>query len=358
VTTRFLQDILRQPAEMLRTIDYLTGPGQEAMREATTLIQSAPELIMTGIGASWNAALGAAALFYSGGRPVYMQEAGELLHFATIPRGAVIVAISRTGRSVEIVQLLTKAKASGAAIIGITNCVDSPLALESAVAIAVPIMLDHGISVNTYSTLLIAASALASSVTTDFDPVCGPLVHSIGETGRCLRLWQDQVEESAWLSQNAPYYFLARGGSLGTCHEARLLWEEGVKMSATAISTSAFRHGPQEVVRENLRVCLWIDQAKMRDPDLSVAHDLRELGASVMLIGESLPRDAGDLVCQLPTCPPGWQSVIDVLPVQLAAERMSRLVGVDCDSFRICSYVVEDEHGLLGKKAEASPNAD
>jgi len=245
VTTRFLQDILRQPAEMLRTIDYLTGPGQEAMREATTLIQSAPELIMTGIGASWNAALGAAALFYSGGRPVYMQEAGELLHFATIPRGAVIVAISRTGRSVEIVQLLTKAKASGAAIIGITNCVDSPLALESAVAIAVPIMLDHGISVNTYSTLLIAASALASSVTTDFDPVCGPLVHSIGETGRCLRLWQDQVEESAWLSQNAPYYFLARGGSLGTCHEARLLWEEGVKMSATAISTSAFRHGPQ-----------------------------------------------------------------------------------------------------------------
>jgi hypothetical protein len=34
------------------------------------------------------------------------------------------------------------------------------------------------------------------------------------------------------------------------------------------------------------------------------------------------------------------------------------MAGVDCDSFRICSYVVEDEYGLLGKKAEASPNAD
>jgi glucosamine--fructose-6-phosphate aminotransferase (isomerizing) len=358
VTTRFLQDIIRQPAEMLRTIDYLTGPGQEAMRKATALIQSAPELIITGIGASWNVALGAAALFYSGGRPVYMQEAGQLLHFAAIPRGAVIVAISRTGRSIEIVQLLAKAKGTGAAIIGITNCADSPLAHESAVAIAVPTMLDHGISVNTYSTLLIAASALASSVTTGFGSVTGPLVHSIGETGQSLQLWRDQVEESSWLSQTAPYYFLARGGSLGTCHEARLLWEEGVKIPATAMSTSAFRHGPQEIVRENLRVCLWIAQAQMRDQDLSVAHDLRELGASVMLIGENLPRDAGDLVCQLPTCPPGWQFVIDVLPVQLAAERLSRLAGVDCDSFRICSYVVEDEHGLLGKKAEASPNAD
>jgi len=96
----------------------------------------------------------------------------------------------------------------------------------------------------------------------------------------------------------------------------------------------------------------------MRDQDLSVAHDLRELGASVMLVGENLPRDAGDLVCQLSTSPPGWQFVIDVLPVQLAAERLSRLSGVDCDSLAICSYVVEDEHGLLGKKAEGSPNAD
>ena len=129
-------------------------------------------------------------------------------------------------------------------------------------------------------------------------------------------------------------------------------------MPATAMSTSGFRHGPQETVREGMRFCLWIDQAQMRDQDLSVAHDLRELGASVMLIGESLPRNAGDLVCLLPTSPPHWQFVVDVLPIQLAAERLSRLSGVDCDSFRICSYVVEDEHGLLGKKAEASPNAD
>jgi glutamine---fructose-6-phosphate transaminase (isomerizing) len=205
---------------------------------------------------------------------------------------------------------------------------------------------------------LITASALASSATTGFASVAGSLLHTVGEAGRSLEFCQEQLQESNWLASRVPYYFLARGGSLGTCHEARLLWEEGVKTPATAMSTSGFRHGPQEIVMEGLRVCLWIDQVQMRDQDLSVAHDLRELGASVMLVGENLPRDAGDLVCQLPTSPPGWQFVIDVLPVQLAAERLSRLSGVDCDSFRICSYVVEDEHGLLGKKAEASPNAD
>jgi hypothetical protein len=106
-----------------------------------------------------------------------------------------------------------------------------------------------------------------------------------------------------------------------------------------------------------MRFCLWIDQQLMREADLAVASDLTQLGASVMLIGEGLPTDAADLVCQLPTSPPHWQFTIDMLPIQLAAERLSRLRGVDCDSFRICSYVVEDEYGLMHKKAEA-PSAD
>src|SRR3984893_10113912 len=343
---------------MQRTIDYLMGPGQKGLEQASSFIGSARDVFLTGIGASWNAALSAGTLFYRGGHPVYMQEAGQLLHFTAISRGSVIIAISRTGRSIEIVQLLDKAGASGATIIGITNSADSPLARESAVAIWVPTALDHAISVNPYSTLLIAASALASSATSGFRSVADALLRAVREGGQCLEFWQGQLEESSWLTSGAPYYFIARGGSLGTCHEARLLWEEGVKMPATAMSTSGFRHGPQEIVREGMRFCLWIDQAQMRNQDLAVARDLRKLGDSVMLIGENLLQNSGDLVCQLPPSPPHWQCVIDVLPIQLAAERLSQLTGADCDSFRICSYVVEDEHGLLRKKAEASPNAD
>ena len=359
MTTRFLQDIIRQRIEMQRTVDYLTGSGQKALQQASALINSANIIILTGIGASWNAVLSAGALSYLGGRPVYMQEAGELLHASTIPRDAIIVAVSRTGRSIEIIQLLAKVKASGAKIIGVTNSADSPLAQESEVAIVAAAKLDHSISVNAYSTLLIAVSALLNqAVNASFSSIADSLQKAIAESAHRLESWQEQLEESSWLASAAPYYFLARSTSMGSCHEARLLWEEGVKMPATAMSTNGFRHGPQEIVREGMRFCLWIDQAEMRDADLAVARDLRELSASVMLIGENLPEDAGDLVCQLPPSPPHWQFVIDILPAQLAAERLSRMSGVDCDSFRICSYIVEDEHGLLGKKAEALRDAD
>lgn len=356
-STRFLEDIVRQRTELSRTIDYLAGPGQKSLQHASALIRPAPDVFLTGIGASWNAALGAGTLFSLSGRPLYMQEAGELLHVTAIPRGSVIIAISRTGRSIEIVQLLAKAEASGATVIGITNCADSPLARESMVALVVPIMLDHAISVNAYSSLLIAAGALASSATTGFVSIASSLLHAVDKAGKCLELWQEQLEDSTWLARDAVYYFLARGGSIGTCQQAQLLWEEGAKMPATAMSTSGFRHGPQEMVKPGMRFCLWIDQTQMRNQDLAVAHDLKELGTSVMLIGENLPKNSGDLVCQLPTSPPHWQFAIDMLPIQLAAERLARLRGVDCDSFRICSYIVEDEHGLLHKKTEVSPHA-
>src|SRR6266496_3590907 len=106
--TRLLQDILRQPAEIKRSITYLMGPGQSALDKARSLIHSTRDVIITGIGASWHAALRAGALFNLDEHPAFIQDAGELLHFATIPRGAVIVAISRTGRSIEIVRLLDK----------------------------------------------------------------------------------------------------------------------------------------------------------------------------------------------------------------------------------------------------------
>ena len=85
---------------MQRTIDYLTGVGQKSLVEAGSLVRSARDVIVTGIGASWNAALSAGAMFFLGGRPVYMQEAGELLHFANVSRGSVIIVISRTGRKI------------------------------------------------------------------------------------------------------------------------------------------------------------------------------------------------------------------------------------------------------------------
>lgn len=356
--THFLRDILRQPTELKRTLDYLGGPGLSVLNTAVAAVHGTRHVFLTGIGSSWHAALATAPLFYGSGHPVYLRDAPDMLEMGKIPEGSVVIVISRSGKSIEIVQLLAKARQNGATVIGVTNSAEGTLAKEAQIAITVPIELDYAISVNTYSTLALACGALASSVAGTFDTdLAASLVQALAAVGDALSDYQEQVANSAWLRPGSITYFLARGSSLGSCHEARLLWEEGVKSPATAMGTSSFRHGPQEMIAEGARFGMWTNGQKMRAQDFGVARDLRKLGAQVMFIGQDAPPDAGDLVFSLPAIPAEWQFLIDILPVQLVAERLSRLSGVDCDTFRLCSYIVEDEYGLLGEGSGAGEAA-
>jgi glutamine---fructose-6-phosphate transaminase (isomerizing) len=350
--THFLNDILRQSNTLKRTIDFLLGAGRPALDSATAAIRGARHVYLTGIGSSWHAALTAGPLFHLGSCPVHMLDVAELLEFATIPPGSVIIVISRSGRSVEVVNLLNKLRNRGVTVIAVTNSQNGPLAAEAQISVVVPIEMDHAISVNTYSTLAAAVGMLASAVVGSLHAnLATSLSRTVETTASAMQGWQAQIADTPWLAPGAVYYFLARGSSLGSCQEARLLWEEGGKSPATAMGTGSFRHGPQEMVTRDARFGIWIDGERMREQDLAVARDLRKLAARVMLIGRDLPQDAGDLVFQVPPTPPGWQFLIDIIPAQLAAERLARLSGVDCDSFRFCSFIVENEYGLLREEA-------
>lgn len=394
--THFLQDIFRQPEELQRTIEHLTGPtgaGRDALEAATAAVRGARHVYLTGIGSSWHAALNVSILFHQHANPVYLHDAAELLAFAAFPKDSAMILISRSGKSTEIVQLAAKARQAGVTVIGVTNAPEGTLAKEADHPIVVPIQLDHAISVNTYTTLALTAGMLAQSVVAETkgnssgaealleakasmsdlkvrppndSELANSLSNAFAETGKAIPKWQEQIANSGWLKPHSTTYFLARGSSLGSAYEARLMWEEGVKTPATAMGTGNFRHGPQEIVAppagasppetaENaMRFGIWMDGAQMREQDLALARDLRKLGARVMLIGQKLPEDAGDLVFQLPAIPAGWQFLIDIIPAQLVAERLAGLSGVDCDSFRLASYVVDDEGGLLPKEAKRS----
>ena len=352
--TYFLRDILRQPKELRWTLEHLTGAGAEAITAAANAIGKAKHAYLTGIGSSWHAALNVAPMFQEVARPVHLVESSELLEFAEFPEGSAVIVISRSGRSIEIVRLAEKAKRAGAAVIGITNAPKGTLAKEAAFPLVVPIALDHAISVNTYSTLAAAAGILAKTVLGGFGAQnASELASGIEEAGRAIARWQKQIAESKWFAPGRTTYFLARGASFGTAQEARLLWEEGVKAPATAMGTGVFRHGPQEMVREGMRFGIWLDAARMREQDLATARDLQKLGASVMLIGQGIPADAADLVFELPKIAGEWQFLVDCIPAQLAAEHLARVSGEDSDTFRLCSFVVEDEAGLLGGAAGA-----
>jgi DNA-binding MurR/RpiR family transcriptional regulator len=129
--THFLKDILRQPGELQRTIDYLRGQDRSRLAEAVAVVQRSHRVYLTGVGSSWNVALRAGPLISQASCPVYLQDASKLLQFAAIPSGAVILVISRAERNIEIVRLPAKARECRGVVIGVTNSEDGALAQEA-----------------------------------------------------------------------------------------------------------------------------------------------------------------------------------------------------------------------------------
>jgi glutamine---fructose-6-phosphate transaminase (isomerizing) len=347
--TRLLVDILKQPAQLAASLSHMLGAGKSALDRAAAMLREARSVLITGIGASWHAGMAMQAEFLAAGIPALLIDASELLHSAEVPEGAAVVLLSRSGKSTEIVQLVQKCRARSASLIAITNQADSPLAKGSDIVLNTSTEFDHAVSITTYSAIALAGVLLALEATgRSAHPIQAELIESLSAAAAAIPGWRKIIETSGWLGDgNEPTYFIARGASLASCHEARLLWEEAAKKPATALTAGGFRHGPQEIVCHGLRVGIWIDAQLMRMQDLNLAGDLTRLGARVLLIGQHLEETAGDCVLCLPAIPARWQFLIDVIPVQIAVERLAALRGEDPDSFRLCSYIVEDEGGLI-----------
>jgi len=345
--TKLHEDILLEPKELTQSLTYAMGEGRAAIDQAAALLRSAGPIYITGIGSSWHAGMALLAFFQEHGRPAILVDASELLHFSAIAPGATVIVLSRSGKSIEVVGLLDRLRSAGARIIAVTNTPTSALARQADVCVPVHARFDHSVSITMYTALAMVGSLVVSDSLGALNlALLSQLTNSLASIGQVLARWYDALGSSTWLEPAPPTYFLARGASLASCHEARLLWEEAAKAPASALMTGGFRHGPQEVVRPGMRIALWVDGRKMRPQDLALATDLRRLGANVMVVGQDLAPDAGDLVMNLPTIPPEWQFVIDIIPLQLAAERLALLRHEDCDTFRVCPYIVEDEGGL------------
>jgi len=345
--TKLLEDILHEPEELTKSLHQNWYHGRQRLEEAGHLVRDARAVYIVGIGSSWHAGMAVLSIFHAFGCPALLVDASEMVHFTLIPRESTVIILSRSGRSIEVVQILEQMKSQQAKVIAVTNTMDSPLAEQAHVCLQLAARFDHLVSISMYSALALVGSLIAAVAVGRLDePLVRRLTDSLASTKETVALWQEQIEATTWLNHNAPTYFLARGGSLASCYEARLLWEEAAKVPASSLSTGGFRHGPQEMVHEGLRVAIWLDGEKLRAEDMALAMDLRRNGVRVFLIGQGVEHSAADLVINLPSIFPKWQFLIDIIPAQIAAERLSRLRGVECDTFRLCPYIVEHTGGL------------
>ena len=346
--SKLWDDIVRQMDELKKCLEYTLGNGRTKLDAAAALVKQAKYVYITGIGESWHAGIGVQHLFHAHGIPAHLVDTAELELMCPIPPDTALIVLSRSGRSIEIVNVLDKAAQANAKIIAITNAADSPLGERADVALLCNVAFDAAASIATYTAPGLVGGLLAVHAAGKLDrDLTSSLAQAFTECNALVPAWRTQIRQSGWLEAEGPTFFLARACSMASSYEARLLWLEVAKATSTSMTTSTFRHGPQEILASgDIRVVIWLDPERSRENDLRLIGDLTKRHSAIFVIGQRKEPGVRNLWIELPEIPADWQFLIDIVPVQIAAETYAMHRGYDCDKFLVSSYVVESSGGL------------
>ncbi len=337
-------NIQAQPESLAGTLSHQCQSGAAPMHEAAMLLRSTKKVVIAAMGASLFASYPLQYFLASLGLDVIAVEAGELLHyFGGTWKDAVVVMVSRSGESVEIVKLLEAINRS-VPIISVTNAPQSLLARSADVNLDVASLADQIVAVQTYTGTLLTLHLLGSAV-------AGSLQASVEEAQRLLPAFTDLtrkclagIEEwDRFLQPHSNVYLLARGASLASAYEGALLFHEVAKYPAVAMPVASFRHGPVEVVDSNFKGFVFVPQDATRPLNLALARDLLRFGGDVRLIGPSLNSSQWAPGYEVPHVAPSIAPLFEIVPLQVAALRLAILRGIKPGSFRYAPQVAVDE---------------
>jgi glucosamine--fructose-6-phosphate aminotransferase (isomerizing) len=343
----FLAEIAGQAEAMRRAADGLSGRAA-ALERIAAAAGAAGSIVFTGMGASLAACQIPATLLTVAGVDAWRVDAAELLHFrrATLRPGIVLVLVSQSGRSAELVALARSFRDDARPfLVSVTNGSDNALAVEADAALDIRAGEEQGPSTMTFAASVVVLSALAdvlanSGVRAAVDEV-RLRAHRAAAAARRL-VAQDVGSLEAWLGERPVAALLGRGSGLAAAEAGALLLQEAARVPALSFGSGRFRHGPIELAGPDLAAAVFATEESTRDIDLGLASDLVELGTSVLVIG-SAEVPSGAIAAEVPHVGGGLGAVLGVIPVQLLAHRLSLRRGLTPGRLTIATKVTSRE---------------
>ncbi len=247
-------------------------------------------------------------------------------------RDALVIGISQSGASPDVVAVVDAARVQGAPTIAITNEPDSLLAAAADRTIELGAGPEVAVAATKTYTAELLAIALLSAALAD-DPADRAAVAAIPATlARALAL-EPEIERIAADQTTADRALvIARGYEYATAREWALKLKELARVFADPYSSADFQHGPLALVEPGVPV-IAVARAGAPEADLvTLLARLREdLEADVMVASD----DAEALghatwPVSLPTGTPEWLGpIVSIVVGQLHALHLTRARGLD-----------------------------
>jgi glucosamine--fructose-6-phosphate aminotransferase (isomerizing) len=257
---------------------------------------------------------------------------------------ALVVGISQSGQSPDIVSVLEEGRRQGCPTLAITNSPVSPLA--SAADFVIDIHAGEELSVaatKTYTAELMAIAMLSAALSGDKENI-----QALKKIPDWISQVLEQDEQISVLTER--YRFMSRcvvigrGYNYATAFEWSLKLKELCYVVAEPYSTADFMHGPIAMIEHGFPVFAIAPAGKVFEDIFELAERLRsDLRADLLVISDQ--RSALEIAqspIRLPANIPEWLSpLVAIVPGQLLAYHLTLAKGYDVETPRSIQKVTE-----------------
>ena len=344
-STQMAREIAEQPEALERTLTALLP----RRAEIAALAAGRRRILFLARGSSDNAAVYARYLAeIHAGIPASLAAASvaTLYHAQLDLSDTLVVCVSQSGSTEEIVEAQQWARQAGAATIAVTNFADSPLAGGADIALVTRAGLERAVPATKSYTTQVAALAVAVDA---LAPHAGTLDREFAavpaEAERMLVPTEDLEAIVAGLAGTQEVLASGRGLAFGTTLEVALKLEETCLRPVRGLSYADLKHGPIAIVDHDLVTLLVAGPEGPTLPGLvELAGTLKATGSPVFGIGGNADfRGACDLSVPGPQLSEKLAPLALIIPPQLITERLALRLGLDPDAPRGLNKVTQTD---------------
>jgi glucosamine--fructose-6-phosphate aminotransferase (isomerizing) len=249
---------------------------------------------------------------------------------------ALVIGISQSGQSPDIVSVLETARQQGAPTVALTNAPQSPLASAAQHVIELHAGEERSIAATKTYTAQLAALALLSTSLTGAPLPASALDLIPDAMEQALSAERAARAAAERMAHSNRCVVVGRGFNYATTFEIALKIKELAYVEAEPYSSADFMHGPIAMVEPGFPAVLVNVGETMRSEMMALRDSLREHGAALVVLGddESLRHPADAWLC-VPRGIPEWLTpLVAILPGQLLAYHLTLARGGDPDGPR------------------------
>jgi glutamine---fructose-6-phosphate transaminase (isomerizing) len=347
-----LKEIFEQPRAVLDTFRGRLAPETgEAVLElghiSRTLSQT-ERVVLVACGTSWHAALIGQYMLETMTRlPVAVDYSSEFRYRQPVlDQRTLFVGISQSGETADTIAAAREAKSLGAAVLAISNVMDSTLARESDGAFYTHAGPEIGVAASkTFTTQLVSLYLLGLTLGRQRGTITEvqgkKLAQDLMQMPRVMEAVLEQEEAVAELarqfSATRDFLFLGRGLCFPIALEGALKLKELSYIHAEGYAGGEMKHGPIALIDQEMPVVILAPRSRVYDKILSNLEEIRARDGIIIALGtegDGELRRHADHVLYLPDVPELLQPLVLVLPLQLLAYHIAVRRGCDVDQPR------------------------